>query len=514
MKRFAAAIFAALLTACANAPGGEFAAICAPPTLVASELRVGDGAADRGFLGGVSLIDADGDGDLDLMTTAGYSPSVRPFVYRANILYLNDGAGNFARSTDAAFSPADNPYSGSSWGDVDHDGDLDAFIGVQHGRPDVFIRNLGGGRFAREELGDATTTPGSNFAVSWVDIDRDGDLDLMSGGPTLELNAPLLVYRNDDGVFSRVTGTAIENGAANPGAILWADYDNDGDVDLFVPNSDILRRSNMAPGDYEAPQLYRNDGEWRFVRTEGQGFSDIAYASASAATDDIDGDGDLDLFTGNFAGGDFIFLNDGEGLFTRDTRFSAPTHEQWATGAAFADLDLDGDLDLLHSGYESGISAWRNDGSGAFAPFAAELGERVSTHSGMATGDLDGDGDLDVVIGNWGETTEGDYITVLRNESGLCGTPLRVTLRDRYGAPDPIGARATLVTRGPAGERRQIREAMGQSAMRSQSGSTFYYGVPRGERVLRLEVRWPDGRVQNVTRFNRDGLTTIRPPAE
>lgn len=469
---------------------------------------MGDGARDRGFPGGVSLADVDEDGDLDLLTTGGYSPVLRPLRYRANTLYLNDGAGRFTHAADPEFLVADNPNSGSTWGDVDGDGDPDAFISTQHGRPDLFLRNLGGGRFAREPLGEATTTPGSNFAASWVDIDGDGDLDLTSGGPALEPGAPMLIYRNDGGAFTRVTGVPIENGASNAGAVLWADFDNDGDPDLLTANSDVQRRSDMAPAEHEAPQLYSNEGAWRFTRTEGQGFDDIAFNSAVAAAGDIDNDGDLDLYFANFAGSSYIFLNDGQGRFTRDSRFVSPTHEQWATGAAFVDLDLDGDLDLVAAGYDWSPRIWVNTGDGAFL-LDTSLASRVSTYSGAATGDLDGDGDLDVVLGDWGETEEGQFPTALTNTSALCGAPLRVRLQDASGARDPLGARVILVTRGAGTERRQMRESMGQTSFRSQSGDAFLFGIPFGERVLRAEIRWPDGRLQTVRRFNRDGVTTI-----
>lgn len=502
MKYFLASsvALAALLNACASAPStAERAESCPAPNLVASHLIVGDGAMDRGFLGGVSLADVDGDGDLDLMATGGYSPVARPMAYRRNVLYLNDGAGNFTHADDPAWEAADNPFSGSAWGDVDHDGDLDAFISTQHGRPDVFYRNLGGGRFAREDLGDATTTAGSNFTSTWADVDQDGDLDLTAGGPTLEPGQPILHYRNDGGRFVRVTGVAIENGLSNPGAVIWADFDNDVDPDMLVANSDVQRRSAMDAAEFESTQLYRNDGAWSFARTEGQGFSDLAYAGATIATGDIDNDGDLDVYVGKFSGDDHIFLNDGSGQFTHDPRFASPSHEGWATGAAFVDLDSDGDLDLVNTGYEAGILVWRNDGSGVFAlDEAPALRERVSTYSGSASGDIDGDGDLDIVLGDWGETEQGEFITILRNESAACGRPLRLVLSDRYGAPDPIGARVTLVTRGRGGERVQLREAAGQSTMRSQSASHFLFSVPNGERVVRATIRWPNGETQEL----------------
>lgn len=496
---------AALLASCASTPA-QTAATCAAPRLVPSNLIVGDGARDRGFPGGVSLADVDNDGDLDLMATAGYSPIANPqpprYTYRANTLYLNDGAGNFTHSADPEFLAADNPNSGSTLADIDNDGDLDVFIATQHRRPDVFLRNLGAGRFAREQLGEATTTAGSNFTASWADIDGDGDLDLTSGGPTLEMSAPLLIYRNDNGAFTRVTGIAAENGVSNAGAVLWADYDNDGDSDLFVTNSDIIRRSNITPiPEIETPQLYRNDGGWSFTRTAGQAFNE-GVSGTAAATGDIDNDGDLDLYIGQFAGADSVYLNNGAGVFTRDARFPGHAHDEWTTAASFADFDLDGDLDLISVRYNDGIRLYANDGAGAFQLVndPALIG-RVTYYSGAATGDIDNDGDLDFVSGNWGETANGDYITVLRNESAPCGQSVNIQLRSAVGAPDPIGARITLITRGANGERRQLREAMGQTSLRSQSASHFLFGVPRGERIIAAEIRWPDGRMQRVTRL-------------
>jgi hypothetical protein len=459
----------------------------------------------------VSLVDVDSDGDLDLMATRGYSPVTTPVAYDRSMLYINDGAGTFSHSLDSSLSNADNPDSGSTWGDVDGDGDLDAFVSTQHRRTDVFHRNLGGGRFAREELGDATRTPGSNFSSSWVDIDGDDDLDLFVGGPTLEMGQPNLVYRNDNGSFVRVKDAGIEGDSANAGAVLWADIDDDGDQDLFAAYSDILRRNNIPPARTEWSQLYRNDGNWKFVRTEGQAFGDSAYSAIMAALGDIDNDRDLDLFLGHFGGRDAIFLNDGAGHFTKDDRFAGHTHEHESTSATLADFDFDGDLDLVGTYYEEGIRLWQNDGTGSFTLVAdTALLERTAHYWSAASGDIDGDGDIDLLLGNWGMTREGDYITILRNESALCGSALRVRLRDRNGAPDPIGARVTLVTRGRAGERTQLRESMGQTTFRGQSGDPFFFGVPAGERVLRLAIRWPDGTTQSVSRLRADELNEIQ----
>lgn len=500
----------ALLFAAAGCATAPQAAPRCELRLEATPLRGGDDARDRGFPGGVSLVDVDLDGDLDLFTTGGYAPVRPPYVFRRNTLYLNDGTGTFRHSGDPVLEAAEHPYSGSSWADVDGDGDPDAFIGTQHRRPDLFLRNLGGGRFAAEALGDATTERASNFATAWADMDGDGDYDLMSGGPTLELAGPLLVFRNDAGRFTRVTDSPVLNGRSNAGAILWADFDNDGDPDFLAANSDIMRVNDLEPAEHEGSQLYRNDGAWRFVRTEDQPFSARAFSATSAAVGDVDGDGDLDIYIGHSGyghpedGRDALFLNDGTGRFVKDDRFTGHLHGKETTSVNLSDLDLDGDLDLVTTVYDEGVRVWVNDGSGVFAPApGAPLIDRVAHHWGSASGDIDGDGDPDLVVGNWGETEAGDFATLAVNRSEGCGRSVHVRLRARTGALDPIGARVTLVTRGPDGERRQLRESTSQSTFRSQSADPFLFGVPDGHRVVRAEVRWPDGARRVVTRFER-----------
>jgi hypothetical protein len=253
------------------------------------------------------------------------------------------------------------------------------------------------------------------------------------------------------------------------------------------------------------------------VRTEGQGFDSSAFPAMSAAFGDIDNDGDIDLFLQMVPGGetrpmgDRIFRNDGTGRFTLAPDFEGPRHTEIAAGSAFLDADLDGDLDLLFANYDGGIYLYANDGSGQFSAVTdAALSGRIGSHAAIAAGDLDGDGDLDAVVGNWGESSEGEFATILRNESPLCGRPLRIELRDRHGAPDPIGARVTLVTRGHDGERRQLREATGQTTFRGQGASFFLYGAPNGERVVRVDIRWPDGSTQTVTRLRFDSANVIR----
>lgn len=501
-----------------SAPTFAAPGVCAAPRLVPEELKIGDGALDRGFIGGVSLADVDGDGDLDLYATHGYDTSIQGATRapppERSMLYLNDGRGRFSRAEDNVLSNADNYGSGSTFADIDRDGDLDVFLGTQVRQKDGFYRNLGGGRFERQELGEATSTAGSSFTSTWADMDGDGDQDLMAGGPTLEMPAPAMVYRNDSGTFVRVNGLPIDMGKSNAGAVLWADLDGDGDQDLVAAASDIARHSKIAPAEQEFAAVFRNDGGWSFTRLTGQPFD--AYSAISGALGDIDADGDLDLFLGGWGPEsqvihDRLFRNDGKGLFAAVTGFSPGGHSSLPGGGTFADFDLDGDLDLLSAAYDQGIELQLNDGTGVFTLLADPvLTGRKASHAATVSGDIDGDGDPDAVIGNWGTTPGGAFILVVRNESGRCGDWAELALSDRYGAPNPPGTRVTLVTRGAGGERRHLREASAQTTFRGQSGSAFLFGLPKGEKVLRAEVRWPDGRTQVLRSVKRNARTAVR----
>ncbi len=492
---------------------GAQPASCPQPQMQLEPLIVKDDGRDRGYPGGLSLGDVDGDGDLDLLATRGYDPTAKPYKGDRSLLYLNDGDGAFARQ-ETPWADEEAPDSGATLADVDGDGDLDAYVSTQLKKPNRYFRNDGSGRFAVAELGAATQDASSNFSSAFVDIDVDGDLDLYATGPTLELADVNLAFRNDGGRFVAVTGTTLDNGRNNPAASLWADVDNDGDPDLFVANSDVMRLSKYPPPPIEHSMLYRNERNWSFVADTKQPFANAAYPAISAAFGDIDNDGDLDLFIGSHVyqtdpRPDWLFLNDGEGRFVRAAQ-AFPTHTQTATGAAFADFNGDGNLDLLAISYHGPVELFAGDGTGKFTLVEDRaLAEPRKGRWSAVTGDIDGDGRIDALLGSWGETAEGDYITILRNRTPRCGSWAELVAADRAGAPNPPGTRVTLTTAEGKRTLAQLREASAQSGFRSQSGSAFLFAIPSGHRVREVEVRWQDGRVQRLGQLAERRRTTV-----
>jgi len=127
------------------------------------------------------------------------------------------------------------------------------------------------------------------------------------------------------------------------------------------------------------------------------------------------------------------------------------------------------------------------------------------------TGDIDGDGRIDALLGSWGETAEGDYITIMRNRTPRCGSWTELIVKDRAGAPNPPGTRITLTTIAGKQTLKQLRESNAQTGFRSQSASTFLFAIPPGHRLRDAEVRWPDGSVRRIDRIDAGKRKTVQP---
>ena len=289
----------------------------------ASTLWLNDGMAeftlsDQGFKASTcaALGDLNGDKSLDILFTEGTS----------NQVWLNDGTGKFRNSNQNLVSPES---AGVALGDLDGDGDLDAFVVNWNGKPDQVFLNNGRGRFSDsgQKLGNWF---GSSVALG--DVDRDGDLDaLVSNNGEASDNATVLWLNDGHGKF---TDSQQRLGFTNASAVALGDLDGDGDLDAFIANS-------SHGGANPADKVWLNDGKGVFSDS-GQSLG-AAYGMA-VALGDLDGDGDLDAFTGSWKEGPRVWLNDGKGKFVDSkVKLASPN----SAGVAIADLDNDGDLDVF-----------------------------------------------------------------------------------------------------------------------------------------------------------------------
>jgi len=331
--------------------------------------------------------DFDNDGDLDEFVG---------FRGRPNRLYRQDH-GRF-EDVAASVGIADAVETrAAAWGDFDADGHVDLYVGFVDGTPNKLYRNDGDGRhFTDVAPALGLSSKGVTRQASWIDYDNDGDLDLF----VAFRDQPNRLFRNDRGRFTDVT---FEAGIGDPrrsvGAV-WFDIDGDGDLDLFVANQN---------GDTNG--LFRNDGghfvdvarEWGVgAPRESEEFGGVGPAVA-----DFDRDGWMDLFVANY-GPSAMYRNDGGRRFVDVTKQSGLFFAQHATTPSWGDYDNDGRPDLYVAGFLATETHYPDhlfkNGKKGNAPFFVDVvpalvRDHDASH-GVQWVDFDGDGALDLALTN------------------------------------------------------------------------------------------------------------------
>ncbi|MFQ5639744.1 MAG: FG-GAP-like repeat-containing protein [bacterium] len=272
--------------------------------------------------------DYDNDGDLDVFI-ANLSP---------NFLYQNNGDGSFIKITSGAIVEDEGASMAASWGDFDNDGDLDLFVANRDNQNNFLYQNNGDGAFTKMNQGDIVNDGGASFGCAWGDYDHDGDLDLfVANGGFVGKQDNFLYENNGDATFTKIITGNVVNDAGNSFGGSWGDIDNDGDLDLYVTNANDQKNF-----------LYRNRGDGTFIKIIGAGIVDDLGNSSSSSWGDFDNDGDIDLFVSNRGGqNNFLYENKGHGIFNRVTNGSLINTGGDSHGSSWGDYDKDGDLDLF-----------------------------------------------------------------------------------------------------------------------------------------------------------------------
>jgi len=309
-----------------------------------------------------------------------------------SIISPNIALAQPATFTDSGQSLGTSNSLDVALGDLDSDGDLDAFV-TNAGNNKVWLNDSG----TFTDSGQ-TLVPGG-VSVALGDLDLDGDLDAF-----VVRNGANKVWFNDAGTFTD-SGQAL--GSSDSRGVALGDIDSDGDLDAFVT------------------QYIDNDTVWL---NDGLGaFSDSGQALVSGgsiggvALGDLDSDGDLDAFLIGL-GANTVWFNDG-GTFTDSGQALGSSNSY---GVALGDIDLDGDLDAFVAEYMHWDTVWLNDGSGIFTNSGQELGSDVGND--VALGDLDSDGDLDAFLANAGSANR-----VWLNDDGIFTSAQQLGSSNSYG---------------------------------------------------------------------------------
>ncbi|MDE2889980.1 MAG: FG-GAP-like repeat-containing protein [Gemmatimonadota bacterium] len=389
------------------------------------------GLADQGSGFGAAWADYDRDGDPDL------------YVVRSlhtNLLYRNEGDGFTDVSAMAGVQGEDNDDgSAAAWADYDGDGDLDLYV-TNYGLPNRLYRN-DDGEFIDVAAEAGVDDSGDGYGAAWADVDRDGDPDLYVAN-----FGENRFYRNEGSSFVEA---AREAGLADDGSSLqpaWADYDGDGDPDLFLANSGPNRLFRNDRGSFVDVTVEAGLSELG-----------LGGPSFGASWGDFDNDRDLDLYVPYYEEGNRLYVNDGGQFLESSGSLNAGGADtSRSRGAVWGDFDNDGDLDLYVTNGGQKNNLFRNDGD-TFIDVADSFRVSGGANSrGVALADVNGDGGLDIFVAvqNGGDhlflnrESNGNWLSVrprgTKSSSDAIGTRFEVAFEGRGAVREITGGASYL----------------------------------------------------------------------
>ena len=498
------------------------------------------------MLGGVSLLDYDNDGFLDIFFTNGariptLEKDAESFYCQ---LYRNGGDGTFTDVTAKAGVKGIGYNMGATVGDFDNDGYPDLYVtGVN---VNTLYRNNADGTFS--DVTEAADVAGRlasgrkawSVGGGWMDYDNDGDLDLfvvnyvdwslannlrcgdpgrrLSCSPANHKGLPNILYRNEgDGTFTDVSAsTGISDHIGKGMGVSLADYDNDGYMDILVGN------------DTERNFLFRN--------LRGQGFSEVGVEAGVAFNEDgfplssmgvdfrdVNNDGLPDVTVTALANETFpLFLNTPEGVFidaTYSSGLGTASYTMSGWGNGIFDFDNDGFKDIFTAGchvsenvehyrphkYKLPNAVWQNQGDGGFKNASAEAGSAFRTpaaHRCSAFGDLDNDGRVDVVV-----SIIRDKVEVLYNTSTRDHNWITIETEGTKSNRDGIGTRIKLTGESGLVQYNHTNTSVGYA---SSSDKRVHFGLGSDSQIREIELRWPSGKRQILKDVAANQILKVR----
>ncbi len=466
--------------------------------------RAGVGDASKEWKQGATFADVNNDGWLDIYVCRFDAP---------NLLFINQRDGTFKEEAAARGLAVVDGCGQAAFADYDRDGWLDVYIQTNllnsathpNGRRDYLFHNNGDGTFTdvTDRAGIAGETQG--HSVTWWDQNNDGWPDIYVAN---DFAVPDFFYRNNrDGTFAKVTGLVFPH---TPGTAMGADLgdvNNDGLIDFFVADMAATTHEKDQRGLAEtrgmakefdstdatvAPQVARNA---LYLNTGMDRCLEAAYLTGLAATDwtwsvrfeDLDNDGRIDLHVTNGMNREQI---NADLMFNMMKAESAGERVRlMKAGPVMSESHL----------------AFRNLGNLRFEDVSAKWGlDQKGVGFGAAFGDFDGDGDLDLIYTNFEQG-----VTVLRNDSDQGHRvvfALHGTISNRFG----VGATIKIFTAAGV----QIRQLSLARGYLSSSEPILHFGLGEENRINRVMVSWPSGRTQEFDDLAVDTKYVITEPKD
>lgn len=448
-----------------------------------TKITVGPQVNNGGDSRAVNWIDYDNDGDVDLFVTNG------PQGGENNFFYINNGDGTFTRDTLIAITNDHKASDGSSWSDYDNDGDLDLFVANWWNQNNLLYKNNGDKTFLLVKDTKIYTDIGCSETGSWGDYNNDGFVDLYvcnSYSPFLNF----LYKNNGDGSFTKCNSGDMVTDKFTSRNVDWIDYDNDGDSDIFIVNEENQNEN-----------LYRNDGNDSFTKIMTGPLTNSGGCSVSSSWEDFDNDGDFDVFISNYQSqNNFYFANNGDGTFTRITTGTFVNDNGNSFGTATGDIDNDGDVDLyIANGFteskQTNNFLYLNNGDGTFTKVINDVSVNDNGWSyGCAFGDYTKDGFLDLFVAKCFNGRENN--SLFKNNGGN-NNWLIIDLEGKTSNRSAIGAIVKVKAKINGIDRWQMRRVAGQNGYCGQN-LQLHFGLGNASIVDSIQIKWPSGIIEKL----------------
>jgi RHS repeat-associated protein len=403
----------------------------------------------------------------------GYPDLFIAYENQKNYLFLSNGNGTFTKSSGGNIAQDSDKSQNGSWCDYDKDGYLDLFVSNYNQNNDLF-HNLGNTSFESIYSQPIVNSGGNSYPGTWADYDNDGLADLYV--PNYQMKNYL--YKNTGtGSFTSISSTGPVNYYEYSTAASWCDIDNNGTMDLFVSNYD------------QDNEYYINNGDSTFTSVSTGSIVNDDGKSWGSTWGDYDNDGDMDLFVCNRLGeNNFLYQNNGSGSFTAITSGDIVSDGGDSYACRFGDFDNDGDLDLFVLNANETNFLYQNDGTGNFLRISSlAIATQIGDSRDARWADYDNDGFLDLIINNYAESD-----LLYRNQGNgnhWIGFDLKGTVSNRDG----IGARITVTATIAGNSVSQIRELSDKNSLRAN------FGLGDATSIDSITVKWPSGQVQQIS---------------
>jgi uncharacterized repeat protein (TIGR01451 family) len=396
-----------------------------------------------------------------------------------NELFRNNGNGTFTQLSGGPLLGDTGNSVAAIWADINNNGWPDVLVVNATGKPAMLYLNQGNGNFSAQPSSGIDINPQYFHGAVFADFDNDGYVDLLITN-FFQTRFHQLYRNNRDGTFTQVTNTPVTMVSERAMSPILADFDNDGFVDIFIPNG------NDRPN-----SLFRNLGGFQFERVTGGDIATDAFNSVGAAWGDFTGNGYPDLYVVNASGqNNNLYINHG-GYFTRDDASLTVQHGGHNHAAVWLDADNDGYLDLFVTNDQGANALYMNDGNGGFERKSGELiGGNTGRSYGVAVSDINRDGQLDIMVFNQAGQSNRMFCN-----NGNGNIWIGFHLVGNASNRSALGARVSV----KANDRWQTRSLLPVTGFGSQSSSRIHFGLGNAAAADSIIIRWPSGYKQIIT---------------